>query len=96
MNEPNVGIRELKANLSKYLRRVKAGQTVIVTERGVPIGRIVPAAPTMETRMRILVETGLISWNGKKLLPREPVAVNHNTRMVSELVTEDRDVNHLS
>ena len=35
-----VGIRDLKAQLSKTIQQVKAGETVIITERGKPIGRI--------------------------------------------------------
>jgi len=37
-----VGVRELKQNASAVLRRVKAGETVEVTERGQPVARIVP------------------------------------------------------
>ena len=35
-------VAELKARLSRYLRSVKAGHEVLVTERGVPIAKIVP------------------------------------------------------
>lgn len=42
MTEMTVGIRDLKAQLSNYLRQVKAGATLIITERGRPVGRIVP------------------------------------------------------
>jgi len=38
----SVGVRDLKASLSRYLRRVKGGETIVVTERGVPIAQIVP------------------------------------------------------
>jgi prevent-host-death family protein len=38
-----VGVRELRQNLSKYLRRVEAGETLEVTERGRPVARLVPA-----------------------------------------------------
>lgn len=37
-----VSVSELKANLSAFLDQVKAGQEVIVTERGHPIARIAP------------------------------------------------------
>jgi prevent-host-death family protein len=37
-----VGVRELRQNLSVYLRRVKAGQTLEVTERGEPVARLEP------------------------------------------------------
>ena len=37
-----VGVRELKQNASAVLRRVKAGESVEVTERGEPVALIVP------------------------------------------------------
>lgn len=36
------GIAELKAHLSEYLAKVKAGEEVLITERGSPIARICP------------------------------------------------------
>jgi prevent-host-death family protein len=36
----DVGIRELRNNLSRYLDRVKAGETVTITEHGRPIARV--------------------------------------------------------
>ena len=38
----SVAVAELKANLSKYLGQVKAGEQVLVTERGVPVAKLVP------------------------------------------------------
>ncbi len=35
-------VSELKAFLSKYLSNVKAGEEVVVTDRGRPIAKIVP------------------------------------------------------
>ena len=37
-----VGVRELRQNLSVYLDRVKAGQTLQVTERGRPVAQLTP------------------------------------------------------
>ncbi|MCZ6615317.1 MAG: type II toxin-antitoxin system prevent-host-death family antitoxin [Chloroflexi bacterium] len=37
-----VGVRELKARLSEYLALVKAGEEVVVTERGKPVARLAP------------------------------------------------------
>ena len=36
-------VSKLKASLSKYLRSVKAGEEVLVTERGRPIAKLTPA-----------------------------------------------------
>ncbi len=37
----SAAVAELKANLSKYLSQVKAGEQVLVTERGVPVAKLV-------------------------------------------------------
>ncbi|HEY8692138.1 MAG TPA: type II toxin-antitoxin system prevent-host-death family antitoxin [Chloroflexota bacterium] len=41
----SVGVRELKQNASAVLRRVKAGESIEVTQRGQPVARIVPIRP---------------------------------------------------
>src|SRR5688500_18828583 len=50
MGEPDrtlarVGVRELRENLSVYLDRVKAGETLVVTEHGEPVARLAPPPP---------------------------------------------------
>jgi prevent-host-death family protein len=35
-------IADLKASLSKYISRVKEGEEVLVTERGIPVARLMP------------------------------------------------------
>jgi prevent-host-death family protein len=37
-----VGIRELKNSLSNYVREVNDGATIIVTDRGLPVAKLVP------------------------------------------------------
>jgi prevent-host-death family protein len=37
-----VGVAELKAHLSEYLRGVREGEEVVVTDRDTPIAKIVP------------------------------------------------------
>jgi len=59
-------VAELKANLSRYLSRVKAGEEILVTERGVAVARLVPVAPTGLERLRELERQGLVRLgNGK-------------------------------
>ncbi|MEW6490721.1 MAG: type II toxin-antitoxin system prevent-host-death family antitoxin [Thermodesulfobacteriota bacterium] len=41
-------VSELKASLSEFLARVKAGEEVVVTERGRPVARLVPLARAAE------------------------------------------------
>ena len=91
MAEERVGIRELKTQFSRYLRRVKAGGTVIITERGKPVGRLVPVSPEPEHRLRELVETRVVAWDGQKLKPVTPTAQVHGECPVSDLLLEDRE-----
>lgn len=53
-----VGVRELRQNLSVYLRRVKAGETLEVTEQGIPVGRLTPLPARRLSRLEELVEGG--------------------------------------
>jgi prevent-host-death family protein len=91
MNEMRVGTRELKNKLSEYMRRVKAGETIIVTEHGKTIGQIVPVKPMLEQRIQAMVASGQMEWNGQKLKPYQPKAVNKGDRQLSDLVVEDRE-----
>jgi prevent-host-death family protein len=95
MDATKIGARESRSRLSEYLRRVKAGQTIIVTERGKPIGQIVPIQPSLEGRLQAMVEAGLAEWNGQKLKARHPAARNRGVRQVSDLVIEDRGCDYI-
>ncbi len=46
-----IGIRQLKdRDLSRAIRRAQRGEELIVTDRGVPVARIVPIAQMLEYR----------------------------------------------
>jgi prevent-host-death family protein len=95
MTISRVGTRELKSKLSEYMRRVKSGETIIVTERGKTIGQIIPVKPTIEEKLQAVVDSGLAEWNGIKVKPGKPLAINRGPKQISDLVSEDRDVNYL-
>ena len=62
-------VSKLKASLSEYLRRVKAGEEVLVTERGKPIAKLTPAV-NLQAFPEQLVEMekqGLLRLNSGKL-----------------------------
>lgn len=86
-----VNIREFRDHLSAYLRRVKAGEVVEITERGKPIGRIVPVVHPVEERIQALREAGLVQWSGRRLPDRAPVARVRGKPTVAELLVEDRE-----
>ncbi len=68
MNVKPIGIRELKANLSKYLKDVKEGGAIVVTERGRAIARIVPVKPG-EERSKLQSILLKLSGNDRIILP---------------------------
>jgi len=83
-----VGIRELKNSLSGYLRRIREGETVVVTDRGVPIARIIPTG-VPDTIARLMAE-GRVTWSGRNFVPpRNPIRMKPGPPL-SEYVAEDR------
>jgi prevent-host-death family protein len=91
MGEITIGIREFKAQLSRYLQRVKRGESLIITERGKPIGRIVPTGRDIQSQVQGMVAAGLCAWNGKRYTPGEPVIINHGAGTLADLVVEGRE-----
>ena len=86
----SVGVRELRDNLSEYLRRVREGEFLVITYRGKPIGEIGPAAGARNAeRARTLVRRGVASWSCGK--PKGlPLAPRPRAGLVPDAVTEDR------
>jgi prevent-host-death family protein len=91
-------IAELKNNLSVYLKDVKNGGEVIVSERNVPFAKIVPFVDTdeYETEEQKLVAEGILApptnvrplpdsfWEDKDL-PNVPMDV------ILKVIREERD-----
>lgn len=86
-----VGVRELKSGLSRYLKRVRAGARVTVTERGRPIATLGPVdlPPDMEWAHAMVV-SGHARWSGGKPSGASRQAPPVAGRSVSEAVLEDR------
>lgn len=92
-----VGVKSLKARLSEYLRAVRAGETLLVTDRNVviaeirPVSRRVPQRDTIEDVLDALADEGEVSrarvtrgewrWRPRSLGLRDGSA----TRLLDEL-----------
>ena len=63
----SAAVAELKAHLSRFLRRVKAGEEIVITERNVAVARIVPIAAAADDRLRALERQGLVRMGTGKL-----------------------------
>jgi len=91
-----VGVREMKANLSRYLRLVQEQQTgVAVTARGRTVARLVPASAGMSCAREVLES---LAAQGLLELPQEPnrraaakpVVPRPGGKSLSEMIIEDR------
>jgi len=91
MSDMIVGVRDLKARLSEYLHRVKNGQTIVITDHGHPVGRLLPVEQSLDERIRQLSQAGMVAWNGQKLESLQPPAINRNDRQVSDILVEMRE-----
>jgi prevent-host-death family protein len=93
----NVGVRELKNQTSAVLRRARHGETITVTDRGLPVALLMPVAgPAVQRasaqdahRLEALVAAGRLSWSGGKPrgLPGGPRVAGAS---VSDAAIEDR------
>lgn len=90
MRERQAGIRELKSRLSEYVRDVKAGATVVVTERGRRVARLVPDGGTLEERLHALRASGAILWSGRRLGVVEPEPRADERTDVAGILVENR------
>jgi prevent-host-death family protein len=96
MERVEVGIRELRLNLSRYVARVREGVEVIVTDRGNPVARLGPIDDTQrkddEVYERLVREGLIIPGNRRRKrtnLP-PPIPLQGEGPLVSEMVLEDR------
>ena len=87
----SIGVRHLKANLSRYLRQAQAGVEIQITEHGRPIAAIVSLAPKPDVAWaRKWVAEGGAHWNGGKLQVRPGVRPKRGAPLASDMVIEDR------
>jgi antitoxin (DNA-binding transcriptional repressor) of toxin-antitoxin stability system len=83
-----VGVRELRQNLSVHLRRVLRGETLEVTDRGRAVAILAPLPPAMTVLDRLVAEGKATRPTGDLLeLKRPPIRID---RPASELLDEQR------
>jgi prevent-host-death family protein len=82
-----VGVRELRREASAILRRVAAGETIEVTDRGRPVAVILRSMPVGLERLE---REGLIRRAEGDLLRVKPFEVPRGAVLPSALVSEGR------
>jgi prevent-host-death family protein len=85
----DVAVTDLRAHLSEWLDRARAGGEVVITDRGVPVARLLGLATTA-TLERLTAE-GVI---GRPASARRPAASGRSRprprRPLSEIVSDQR------
>jgi len=85
------GVVDLKSRLSSYLKQVKAGREILITERGLPIAKLVPLGAEPEARRRRLGEGGVIQLGRgriRKMLCSPPEGSMVGEGVLAELLAE--------
>lgn len=93
-----VGVRELKNKLSEYLRRVRLGERVLVTDRGEVVAEFLPAGqgqgdPAVPAGLQSLNKRGLLTLGAPDradLYPELPRKEARRRRSVAQFLDEER------
>jgi prevent-host-death family protein len=97
----SVGVRDLKNRLSEYLRRVRLGESVLVTDRGEVVAELLPPGqgqtdPSAPAGLLSLAKRGLVSLGTPSspgvpdLYPALPRAHRTRRRSAAQLLDEER------
>ena len=88
---PRVGIRELRQNLSVYVKRIREeGRSYEVTEHGRPVARLTPLPPESTSVLDRLIAEGKATPAQGDLLEVEPLPPIPG-KQLSEILQEMRD-----
>jgi len=86
-----VGVRELRENLRSWLDRVKAGDELVITERGKAVAQLT-SLDLPRSRLEELIEAGIVR---PPLRPKHEIDLSSLPRMtpgptLSDIVIEQR------
>jgi prevent-host-death family protein len=89
-----VGSREFKNRLGRYLRAVRNGQTLLVTDRGEPVAKVSPPELDGEPQRTFADVLKKLEAEGKIRLPKRPLGrfrpVKIKGKPASQTIIEDR------
>ncbi len=88
-----VGVRELRQNLSVYLARVKEGETLEVTEHGQPVARLGPRPAESVSIIDRMIAEGRITpaTFDHRRIPPAPSMPDPSGRTLTEILLEMRE-----
>lgn len=83
-----IGVRELRQHASRYLERVKAGETVEVTDRGRLVALLVPPTSATTARERLIEQGRLTAGRGPLVFPHRRAAAQRTDDVLAGLRAE--------
>ena len=92
-----VPIREMKNRLSKYLKLVQSGSDVVITDRGRPVARLTPIAPSAkDSEAEAIRQIEALPWvragsGGRVRGSRRGVQLRSEGPTAAEIVLQGRD-----
>jgi prevent-host-death family protein len=92
-----ISVREMKNNLSKYLKRAETGEEIVITDRGRPVARLVsalrPKAQSVDDAVARVRASPLVrpGKGGKPKGARRPISWKRGEKTLSALLLEDRE-----
>jgi len=89
-----VGSREFKNRLGRYLRAVRKGQSLLITDRGKPVARVSPPGQSGDSEITFTELLKKLEAEGKIRLPKRSLgkfrAVPSRGKPASQMIIEDR------
>lgn len=91
-----VSIRDMKNRLSKYLKLVRTGKEVVITDRGKPVAQLTLVKPAAENEEEVIARINALPWvrpgkGGKIKGAKHPIPWKPGDKLASDIVLEDRD-----
>ena len=92
----DVSIRDMKNHLSKYLKLVRAGKEVVITDRGKPVAQLTPIRPLSQNEEEVIARINALPWaqpgkEGKPKGSRKGVALRGKGPAAAAIVLQDRE-----
>jgi len=94
MQSTRVGIRDAKIHLSKFVKMVQNGSEIILTDRGRPVGKIVPIQAEelpLSSRIKKLEDMGILEALPQKKQKKLPLPIPVPDDIAQTMLKEDRN-----
>lgn len=87
------GVKEVRDHFTKYLKRVKEGEEIVVTERGKPVAlfKPVPEGKSLQDKLELASVKGLIQLPLKKEHIYTHKKIKLSGKSITDIILEERE-----